>query len=337
MANENLSFTFSNPTPLCIGDPYKGDEIKRVKQDDLDMDLLINRTKNMITSPGKAGQTVSTFSSMKFEYPRLFAGEEWVSKGQAASRNRLLAKKKEISEVAFKPCSYGEKHASTGDYFGTFSKPFENLPSGQYDKLARHRPSAEEDDAPRSGFYTSPAKKGRGPDMLMGSNRFEYMVGDSDDLFKEIRKKNRAEHDEKIGDRKAFRSTVFTRDSGSTQNGFDTVYAKDDHCIEGKHDPLLNAPAKERMEAKQLQEEQNLMERRPFKPAKMKILGGLNPFPGWIPEGEKRPGYKTADLPENLADRRAFKPTSVPRSGPTSSVAKRGIYKANIQKFIRRR
>ena len=34
----------------------------------------------------------------RFEYPRLFEGEEWVSKGQANARNRLLAKKKEISE-----------------------------------------------------------------------------------------------------------------------------------------------------------------------------------------------------------------------------------------------
>lgn len=60
-------------------------------------------------------------------------------------------------------------------------------------------------------------------------------------------------------------------------------------------------------------------------------------MPEWIPEGEKRPGYKKPNLPENLADRRAFKPTSVPRSGPTASVAKMGIYKANISKFTRRR
>ena len=94
--SENLSFTFSNPTPLCIGDPYKGDDIKRVKADDIDMDDLKNRTKNMITSPGKPGQTISTFSSMPFEYPRLFEGEEWVSKGQVNARNRLLAKKKQV-------------------------------------------------------------------------------------------------------------------------------------------------------------------------------------------------------------------------------------------------
>jgi hypothetical protein len=327
--SENLSFTFSNPTPLCIGDPYKGDDIKRVKADDIDMDDLKNRTKNMITSPGKPGQTISTFSSMPFEYPRLFEGEEWVSKGQVNARNRLLAKKKQVSEIAFKPSSSTKNHACTGDYMGTFSKPWENLPTGMYDKVERRRPTAEEEDAPRSGFYTSPSKKGRGPDMLMGSNRFTYMVGDSDDLFKEIRKKNRMEHDEKIGERRAFRATVFTRNSTSSSNGFDNVYAEDDKCIGISTDPLANVPAKELMEAKQLKEEQQLLERRPFKPAKMKILGGLNPHPAWIPEGERRPGYKKPNLPENLQDRRAFKPTSVPRSGPTSSVAKRGIYKVS--------
>jgi hypothetical protein len=271
--SENLSFTFSNPTPLCIGDPYKGEETKRVRQDDIDTEDLKNRTKNMITSPGKTGQTISTFSSIPFEYPRLFEGEEWVSKGQANARNRLLAKKKEISEVAFKPASSSKKHACAGDYIGTFSKPYINMPTGMYDRIERHRPTEAEEDAPRSGFYTSPSKKGRGPDMLMGSNRFSYQIGDSDDYLKEVLRKNRLAHEKKIGERRAFRSTVFTRNSASSSNGFDTVYAEDDKCLPKKMDLLAGVSAIERMEALQIKEEQLSMERRPFKPAKTRILG----------------------------------------------------------------
>ena len=215
-----------------------------------------------------------------------------------------------------------------------------------YDKIERRRPTQEEEEAPRSGFYTSPSKKGRGPDMLMGANRFTYEISDSDGHFRAVLKKNREAHEAKIGDRKAFRSTVFTRNAGTTSGGFDVVFTRDDKCLADKPDSLRNVPAKERMEALQLKEEQATMERRPFKPARMHILdsmgykdaeGNIRNHPPYMPEGERRPGYKKPDLPENLADRRAFKPSSTPTSGPTSSVAKRGIYKANINKFIRRR
>lgn len=108
---DKLSFTFSNPTPLCIGDPYIGEGIKRKKDDEDHSDDLNYRTKNIVTSPGKPGQTISTFSSQPFVYPRLFEGEEWVSLGQAAARNRLIAKSKEVSEVAFKPNSFSKRQA----------------------------------------------------------------------------------------------------------------------------------------------------------------------------------------------------------------------------------
>ena len=133
---KDLGFTFSNPTPLCIGDPYKGENIKR-KKPKADNEDDADRTKNIITSPGKLGQTVSTFSSMPFQYPRLFEGEEWVGKGQMLARERLKAKKKQISEVPFKPSSGTKKHGSRGDYVGTFSSPWKNLPTGIYDKIER--------------------------------------------------------------------------------------------------------------------------------------------------------------------------------------------------------
>ena len=135
-AREELSFTFSNPTPLCVGDPYKGENVKR-KPPPSDDDDDANRTKNIITSPGKSGQTVSTFSSMPFEYPRLFEGEEWVSTGQMRRKAKLKAKQKQVSEGPFKPASGAKKQACRGDYQGTFSKPWENLPTGVYDKIER--------------------------------------------------------------------------------------------------------------------------------------------------------------------------------------------------------
>ena len=133
---ESLSFTFSNPTPLCIGDPYKGENVKRKSPLKDDGDLSI-RTKNIITSPGKSGQTVSTFSSMPFKHPRLFEGEEWVSVGQIQRKAKLAAKKKRVSEVPFKPSSGSKKPACRGDYVGSFSLPWENLPTGVYDKISR--------------------------------------------------------------------------------------------------------------------------------------------------------------------------------------------------------
>ncbi len=134
--NGELSFTFSDPTPLCVGDPYKGEDVKRKPPPAADDDD-VNRTKNIITSPGKSGQTVSTFSSMPFKHPRLFEGEEWVSKGQMQRKAKLKAKQKQISEVPFKPSSGSKKPACRGDYEGTFSKPWKNMPTGIYDKIER--------------------------------------------------------------------------------------------------------------------------------------------------------------------------------------------------------
>ena len=51
--SDALSFTFSNPTPLCIGDPYLGSDVKRKKADDIDLDNIMMRTKNIVTSPQK--------------------------------------------------------------------------------------------------------------------------------------------------------------------------------------------------------------------------------------------------------------------------------------------
>ena len=341
--SDALSFTFSNPTPLCIGDPYLGSDVKRTKADDIDPDNIMMRTKNIMTSPQKrnygGSDPVSTFSSMKFEHPRLFEGEEWVSKGQAAARDRLKAKKKQVSEVAFKPSS---KH------FPLHTHPAEGR-TGLYDKIARKIPDKEEDDLPRQGFYTSPSKKGQGPDSLMGNNCFSTLGGDSEAAWKLQLAKNRANHIEKIGERRGFRSTVYTRNSGSSTNGFDTVYTRNpDLALPDTPDALRDVPAKERMEAIQQKEVLATMERRAFKPAKtggggesmgyQDADGNIRQHPPYIPEGERRPGYKKPDLPENLADRRAWKPQGGrPKKGPTSSVISKGIYKANISKFIRHR
>ena len=95
MANsQNLGFTFSNPTPLCIGDPYKGENIKRKPKEDSEDD--VDRTKNIVTSPGKLGQTVSTFSSMPFQYPRLFEGESGWGRARCLLENVSKPRKADI-------------------------------------------------------------------------------------------------------------------------------------------------------------------------------------------------------------------------------------------------
>ena len=182
----------------------------------------------------------------------------------------------------------------------------------------------------------------------MGRNRFTTLGGDSEAAWKLQLANNRDYHKEKIGERRGFRSTVYTRNSSSSTNGFDTVYTHNpDKALPDKPDPLRNVPAKERMDSLQQKETLATMERRPFKPARQHILGSMGyqdaegnirEHPPYIPEGERRPGYKKPDLPESLADRRAWKPQGGrPKKGPTSSVISKGIYKANISKFIRRR
>ena len=97
----------------------------------------------------------------------------------------------------------------------------------------------------------------------------------------------------------------------------------------------------ERMAAKQLKEEQALGERRAFVPARQKILhsmgyadkeGNIKNFPPYYPEGEKRPGQSKPKIDPKLADRRAFKPNSTPKSGPSPPVFTRGLYKATIRR-----
>jgi hypothetical protein len=175
----------------------------------------------------------------------------------------------------------------------------------------------------------------------MGANKFTYQMGDSDDYAKVLRRKNRLAHEAAIGERRGFSSTVYTRNASCTNGGFDTIYTKDEKCLPPKKAQFGGGTPMERMAAKQLKEEQALGERRAFVPARQKILhsmgyadkeGNIKNFPPYYPEGEKRPGQSKPKIDPKLADRRAFKPNSTPKSGPSPPVFTRGLYKATIRR-----
>lgn len=50
-----------------------------------------------------------------------------------------------------------QKTSSPGDYIGTFSVPWENLPTGMYDKIERHKPTQEEEEDVFFGEAAPPA------------------------------------------------------------------------------------------------------------------------------------------------------------------------------------
>ena len=169
-------------------------------------------------------------------------------------------------------------------------------------------------------------------------------MGDSDDYAKDNRRKERLAHEAAIGERRGFTSTVFTRNASCTVSGFDTVYTRDDKCLPLKKEQFGRTPM-ERLAAKQMKATEALgealAERRPFIPARKKILhsmgyadkdGNIRDHPPYYPEGEKRPGQKKSVIDPKLADRRAFKPNSTPKSGPSPPVFTKGLYKATIRR-----
>ena len=174
----------------------------------------------------------------------------------------------------------------------------------------------------------------------MGNNKFVYKMGDSDDHWKETRRKNRLEHEKAVGERRAFTSTVYTRNSSCTQTGFDTIYAKDEKCLPNKKGEFTGT-AVQRMAAKQMKEEQARGERRAFIPARKKILhsmgyadreGNIRDYPPYYCEGEKRPGRHKPKIDPKLADRKAFTPSSTPKTGPSAPIFSKGLYRATIRR-----
>ena len=165
-------------------------------------------------------------------------------------------------------------------------------------------------------------------------------MGDTDDHGKEFRKKNRLQHEKAIGDRPAFTSTVYTRNSSCTKSGFDMIYTKGKKSLPDKKEEF-SGTAMQRIAAKQMKEEAARGERRAFIPARKKILhsmgyldreGNIRDYPPYYCEGEKRPGRRKPKIDPKLADRKAFAPSSTPKTGPSAPIFSKGLYKATIHR-----
>lgn len=205
-----------------------------------------------------------------------------------------------------------KKSSSPGDTAGTFQGNIEHLPENKAEGL---RKKVDISCITRRNILTSPGKCG-GPGTsgtLIGGKNIEYVSSDYD-AYEKVLKKDRRVHRERMGDRRPFTSTTRRRDF------FDCNVFADDGA---------NRKPKEQTRKREIGEVKVF---RPSSPPKSGYNSTLSPFPESMPEQFddrerrlallplRRQPFKEAfkTIPDNLRERKPFRPTT----GPRSSVVK---------------
>lgn len=206
-----------------------------------------------------------------------------------------------------------KKSSSPGDSAGTFQGNIEHLPEN---RAEGSRKKVDVSCITRRNILTSPGKCG-GPGIsgtLIGGKNIEYISSDYD-AYEKALKKDRVLHRERMGDRRPFTSTTRRREF------FDYGVFADPGAANRK--PKEHTHKREPCDFKVF---------RPSSPPKSGYNGTLSPFPESMPEQfddrerrlallpMRRHPFKEAfkAIPDNLRERKPFRPTT----GPRSSVVK---------------
>ncbi|KUF86248.1 Long-chain-fatty-acid--CoA ligase ACSBG2 [Phytophthora nicotianae] len=289
---------FSDLSFISVGDPYGQ---KKSKERGLGGDL-----KPFLTCPPKKGQLAATFGPGFPKFDPL--GGEYAEQYKLEARRRLENTKTFVKPNGFSYSNPSQNHTGSGDYYGAF---------GKYERDEDDIKKAMEENA-------APKPNPKKNSTLIGGNlsAMDADYGSERRAAKLIEDKHKAA----IGDRKPFKSTTEGVDFFDSHEhvAASRVMGWDDQCLAKPPGAQELMNPKERAAARA----PTYKAWKPNNPIKAGEEGTFEKFPERLPEPydeaivnramlpNRRNPVKiaTKDLPNALRERRAFKPSSGPKT-----------------------
>lgn len=325
---------FAKNTYNCIGEPYKDPSMKGTHGE-------TKGTKQFLTAPPKKGQTANAIGYGPLEFKPLYeAGKDpYEDPHKMYARARMKNREAHRTPNGFGYSSPMKRSSSPGDINATFRGVIEHLPDGSYPARG-NREKIEKDVIASKNVITNPSKRGGFgvPGTLIGGN-FEYKDSPYDAYGNSIRQDKKA-HRDKMGEKKAFISTARRVECfDSNQHcAASSIYSLEGVTLRNP-DKLDTVTPKERAEIVLEQTKGSHGIFKPSSPPKAGLQGTLNSFTEHMedPFNEKTfrraqmPGRRMpvaeqmSQLPPSLKERKAFRPSSTPRTSVVRSVATMNI------------
>ncbi|CAK4130750.1 unnamed protein product [Aphanomyces euteiches] len=301
MAAMRLDGSFGEPSYISIGDPYKNPTEDKVHH--------IPGSKQFLTTGPKEGQTGSNWGPG----PRKFVGlsGSYQEAYKLESQYRLENTKKNVKPNGF-----------------VFSS---------------HTKKKQVGDGNRRNVLTSPVKKGTlgYTGTLIGGKSIPAMAAEFDSVRNAARK-DMQYHKEKLGERKAFKSMSHELDYFDTNDhvAASRVYEWDDDCVKKppEREELMNPKERAMAHAATYKSWKPTHAGKDGEPGTFEKFPERMPDPydervvtrAMLPNRRNPVEVATADLPESIRERKAFKPSSFPKKKFTKSTCLLGINKHKL-------
>ncbi|CAK4737606.1 unnamed protein product [Aphanomyces euteiches] len=296
MAAMRLDGSFGEPSYISIGDPYKNPTEDKVHH--------IPGSKQFLTTGPKEGQTGSNWGPG----PRKFVGlsGSYQEAYKLESQYRLENTKKNVKPNGFVFSSHTKKKQ-------------------------------------RRNVLTSPVKKGTlgYTGTLIGGKSIPAMAAEFDSVRNAARK-DMQYHKEKLGERKAFKSMSHELDYFDTNDhvAASRVYEWDDDCVKKppEREELMNPKERAMAHAATYKSWKPTHAGKDGEPGTFEKFPERMPDPydervvtrAMLPNRRNPVEVATADLPESIRERKAFKPSSFPKKKFTKSTCLLGINKHKL-------
>lgn len=325
---------FSDPSFVSVGDPYNPTRPKPRG--------LGGEQKPFLTCPPKKGQVAATFGPGFRKFEGLPG--EYLEQYKLESKRRLENTKQFVKPTGFVFSPPTKAHTGSGDYFGAFNK-FERSEEDlkkQQEENERSRPNPKEKEPGKRNILTNPGKRGTFgyTGTLIGG---QIPAVSADFGSEKLHAKQQMElHKQKVGERKAFKSTTQGVDYFDAQEhvAASRVHTWDEQCVVKPQDPVELMNPKERAVVRTA----TYKAWKPNNPLKAGEQGTFEKYPEVQPDpfDEKvvtramlplrRNPVKVAmeGLPESLKERKAFRPSSYPKAKLTKGTCLVGINKHTI-------
>ncbi|CAK4686727.1 unnamed protein product [Aphanomyces euteiches] len=291
-----LDGSFGEPSYISIGDPYKNPTEDKVHH--------IPGSKQFLTTGPKEGQTGSNWGPG----PRKFVGlsGSYQEAYKLESQYRLENTKKNVKPNGFVFSSHTKKKQ-------------------------------------RRNVLTSPVKKGTlgYTGTLIGGKSIPAMAAEFDSVRNAARK-DMQYHKEKLGERKAFKSMSHELDYFDTNDhvAASRVYEWDDDCVKKppEREELMNPKERAMAHAATYKSWKPTHAGKDGEPGTFEKFPERMPDPydervvtrAMLPNRRNPVEVATADLPESIRERKAFKPSSFPKKKFTKSTCLLGINKHKL-------
>ncbi|GAB9470945.1 hypothetical protein Gpo141_00008172 [Globisporangium polare] len=326
---------FSDPSFVSVGDPYTQ---KKPKDRGLGGDL-----KPFLTCPAKKGAIAATLGPgfRKFEGIPGEYGEPY----KLEAKRRLENTKKFVNARGFTFSSPTKEHTGSGDYFGAFDKyerSEDDIKKAQ-EENAKAKPNPKDKAFEKKNVLTNPTKRGTFgyAGTMIGGSILPAVPAEFESERREARK-DLEKHRQVMGDKKAFKSTATGVDYFDAHEhvAAPRMLGWDDTCIVKAPGALELMNPKERATAKAT----TFKPWKPNNPIKEGDQGTFERFTEQQPDPydesvinramlpNRRHPVKAAtkDLSESLRERKAFRPSSFPKSKLTTGTCLLGISKHHL-------